>query len=115
MKNIAIILALVFAASISAYAQKRSDLKGPAYKNFKHGQQKTEATPIYAVAKEEKLTGPAYKNKKHTNDTADKTYTTVVFGSDKSDLKGPEYKNHKPWRENEGNDNSNALVAKNED
>ncbi|XCF06487.1 hypothetical protein ABI125_01195 [Tamlana crocina] len=115
MKNIAIILALVFAASTSAFAQKRSDLTGPAYKNYKHGKQKSEPVTIYSVAKEEKLTGPAYKNKKHNTDASDKTYTAVVFGSDKSDLKGPEYKNYKPWRDNEGNDNSNSLIAKNEE
>lgn len=115
MKNIAIILALVFAASTSAFAQKRSDLTGPAYKNYKPGKNKSEPVAIYSVAKEEKLIGPAYKNQKHRKDTSEKTYTTVAFGSEKSDLKGPEYKNYKPWRDNESNNSSNSLLAKNEE
>lgn len=114
MKNIAIILALIFVASTSAFAQKRSDLSGPAYKNYKPGKQKSEPVPVYTVTKEEKLTGPAYKNRKPWESTSDKTYIKVAFGSERSKLTGPAHKNYKPWRDsNESEDTS--YVAKNEE
>ncbi|MBU3820620.1 hypothetical protein KO566_00995 [Flavobacteriaceae bacterium XHP0103] len=104
MKNITIVLALILVASTSAFAQKRSDLTGPAYKNYKPGKEKSEPVAVYTVAKEEKLTGPAYKNHKPWKNTSDKTYTTIAFGSEKSKLTGPAHKNYKPWRDNKENE-----------
>ncbi|WP_166959914.1 hypothetical protein [Yeosuana marina] len=99
MKNTTLIL-LLFLFSIGAYAQKRSDFKGPAYKNYKPWLHKTEPITVYTVIKKTKLTGPAYKNQKPWQNTSEKKYVPIVFGSERSKLKGPEYKNYKPWRKN---------------
>ncbi len=116
MRNIAIVLALVFAASTSAFAQKRSDLTGPAYKNYKPWKNESKPTQIYSVAKSEKLTGPAFKNKKAwKKSTSDATYTAVNFGSERTNLTGPAYKNYKPWRKSDNEGTSNSQNAKNED
>lgn len=86
--------------TIGAFAQKRSDLKGPAYKNYKPGQHISEPTLVYTVTNKKELKGPAYKNKKPWQDKSDKKYVAITYGSDRSKLKGPAYKNYKPWRKN---------------
>ena len=84
--------------SLSAFAQKRSDFKGPEYKNYKPWLHKTEPTKVYTISKENKLTGPEYKNQKPWENTSKKNYTVVTIGSERSKLRGPAYKNYKPWR-----------------
>ncbi|WP_435135620.1 hypothetical protein [Formosa sp. A9] len=98
MKNIALILALVFIASTAAFAQDRSELTGPAYKNYKPGKSDSKPTLVYAVSNKKELTGPAYKNQKPWKNTSEKTYSTIAFGSERSKLSGHEYKNYKPWK-----------------
>lgn len=99
MKNISLILLIMF-ASFSVFAQKRSDYKGPAYKNYKPWLHKSEPTLVFSVSKQEKLTGPAYKNQKPWQNKSQNTYTPIVFGSERSKIKGSAYKNYKPWRKN---------------
>lgn len=95
MKNLQLILLLVF-VSFVGNAQKRNDFKGPAFKNYKPWLHKTESTLVCIVSLNEKLTGPAYKNQKPRTNKPHKTYTPIVFGSERSKLKGPAYKNYKP-------------------
>ncbi|TBN06431.1 hypothetical protein EYD45_00675 [Hyunsoonleella flava] len=103
MKKIALILGSLF-ISLGAFAQedkivKRSDLKGPAYKNYKPWKHKTIPTVVYTVERAEKVTGPAYKNYKPWRDDSKKELAVVEIGkSERQKLKGPAYKNYKPWK-----------------
>ncbi|GAL65343.1 hypothetical protein [Jejuia pallidilutea] len=99
MKKVIFTLAIAF-ISVGVFAQQRSDLKGPAYKNYKPGLHKSEPVVIYAEVNKTKLTGPEYKNQKPWKDTSDKVYVPIVYGSERSKLKGPAYKNYKPWKKN---------------
>src|SRR6056300_952391 len=113
MKNITLILALIFISSSAAFAQKRSELKGPAYKNYKPWKHKSTPTVIYTEEnKKSDLTGPAYKNYKPWKDTTEASYAVVKFGTEKSKIMGHEFKNYKPWRKN--NDNEDTRIAKND-
>ncbi|WP_203258832.1 hypothetical protein [Hyunsoonleella ulvae] len=103
MKKVALILGLLL-VSFGAFAQKdktitkRSDLKGPAYKNYKPWKYTTAVTPVYTV-KKKALTGPAYKNYKRWTDTSKVEYVAIQVGNNKRQkLTGPAYKNYKPWR-----------------
>ena len=63
MKKVALILGFLV-ISFGAFAQeksivKRSDLKGPAYKNYKPWEHKTVPTVIYLDNKKKSLKGPA--------------------------------------------------------
>ncbi|MCH4552146.1 MULTISPECIES: hypothetical protein [Aestuariibaculum] len=100
MKNLYFILAFVF-VTFSAFSQDRSDLKGPAYKNYKHGKNKTEVKQVYTSDNKANLTGPAYKNYKPGKNTEEATYTQVVFENKKANLTGPAYKNYKPGKTQE--------------
>ena len=64
MKNTAMILGILL-ISFCATAQeksnvKQSDLKGPAYKNYKSWMHKTVPTEIYSEYNKTALQGPAY-------------------------------------------------------
>ena len=101
MKNIALILGVLL-ISFGAFAQqgnnvKQSDLKGPAYKNYKHWMHKTEPTKIYSDNNKKSLQGPAYKNQKPGKNTVEQDLVEVKIGSDRQKLTGPAYKNHGPW------------------
>lgn len=102
MKNIAFILGVLL-ISFSAVAQqennvKQSDLKGPAYKNYKHWMHKTEAVKVYSENNKKSLQGPAYKNQKLGNNNVEKDLVEVkIGGSESQKLTGPAYKNHGPW------------------
>lgn len=98
MKNLAILLALACAPVTEAFAQteKRSDLKGPAYKNYKPKKSDDKSTVLYSESKRNDLKGPAYKNQKQGDSTTAKTLTPVTIGTERSKLKGPAYKNYKP-------------------
>tara|TARA_R110001583_G_scaffold19104_3_gene75204 strand:+ start:2053 stop:2376 length:324 start_codon:yes stop_codon:yes gene_type:complete len=103
MKKAALILGFLV-VSFGVFAQeksdlKRSDLKGPAYKNYKPWKHKTTPIKIYSVNKKKSLTGPAYKNYKPWRDTS-KAEAVVVntSGHERQKLTGPAYKNYKPWR-----------------
>ena len=102
MKNIALILGVLL-ISFSAFAQeesnvKQSDLKGPAYKNYKHWMHKTVPTKIYSESNKTSLQGPAYKNQKPGRNTSSQDLVEVKIGnSERQKLTGPAYKNHGPW------------------
>ena len=102
MKNIALILGVLL-ISFSAFAQvesnvKQSDLKGPAYKNYKHWMHKTAPTKIYSENNKTSLQGPAYKNQQPGKNTASQDLVEVkIGGSERQKLTGPAYKNHGAW------------------
>ncbi|WP_163400438.1 hypothetical protein [Flavobacterium fluviatile] len=106
MKNIALILGVLL-VSFSAFAQdeptkvKQSDLKGPAFKNFKHWEHETVPTAIYSENNKETLQGPAYKNAYPVVSTSEKELVEVKIGNpERLKLTGPAYKNHGPWSKN---------------
>jgi hypothetical protein len=99
-----ILITIITLVAISSYAQKRNELMGPAYKNYKPWMHENEPDIVYTIEKKENLTGPKYKNKKAWDKSNEAGRTPVVFGSDRSKLSGPEYKNYKPWRKNEKED-----------
>ncbi len=102
MKNIALILGVLL-ISFSAFAQeknnmKQSDLKGPAYKNYKHWMHKATPTKIYSENNKKSLQGPAYKNQQAWKETENKELVEVqIGGSERQKLTGPAYKNYGPW------------------
>lgn len=101
MKKAALILGVLL-VSFGAFAQaesnvKQSDLKGPAFKNYKSWMHKTVPTKIYSENTKETLQGPAYKNRQSWKDTPNKDLVEVkIVGTDKQ-LTGPAYKNHGAW------------------
>ena len=103
MKKVALILGILL-VSFGAFAQetsdlKRSDLKGPAYKNYKPGKHKTTPIKIYSLNKKKSLTGPAYKNYKPWSDNSKVEAVLVNTGSsERQKLTGPAYKNYRPSR-----------------
>ncbi|MGM8363259.1 hypothetical protein ACSV4D_15205 [Flavobacterium sp. ARAG 55.4] len=105
MKNIALILGVLL-ISFGAFAQekdnvKQSDLKGPAYKNYKHWMHKTVPTKIYSENNKKALQGPAYKNQQVWKETTNKELVEVkIGGSERQKLTGPAYKNFGPWSKN---------------
>ncbi|WP_242083635.1 hypothetical protein [Aestuariivivens sediminis] len=96
MRNLVLFLTLSL-VSYGVMAQKRSELRGPAYKNYKPWLNKSEPLTVYSFSKKENLTGPAFKNQKPWNKNKTVKYTSVVVGSERSKLMGPAYKNYKPW------------------
>lgn len=96
MKNLLILL-FVVALSFDGFAQKRSDLTGPAYKNYKPWKHKSESTTIYSENSRLNLTGPAFKNYKPGEHKTEVKLIPIQFGSERSKLTGPEYKHYKPW------------------
>jgi hypothetical protein len=105
MKKVAFIL-VVLAISCSAFAQegksvKRSDLKGPAYKNYQVWMDESEPLKIYSQIDKQSLQGPAYKNQQPSKETPKENLVQVqIGGSERQKLKGPEYKNYGPWSKN---------------
>lgn len=102
MKNIALILGVLL-ISFSAFAQeknnmKQSDLKGPAYKNYKHWMHQATPTKIYSENNKKSVQGPAYKNQQAWKETENKELVEVqIGGSERQKLTGPAYKNYGPW------------------
>lgn len=102
MKKVAFILA-VLAISLSVSAQegknvKRSDLKGPAYKNYQVWMDKSESLKIYSQINKESIEGPAYKNQQAIVTTPKENLALVKTGGDeRQKLTGPDYKNYGPW------------------
>ncbi|MFB9108456.1 hypothetical protein [Flavobacterium gyeonganense] len=105
MKNIALILGVLF-ISFGAFAQekpnvKQSDLKGPAFKNYKVWEHETVPTKIYAENNKTSLQGPAYKNDQPVRETPKENLAEVKIGnSERQKLTGPAYKNFGPWSKN---------------
>jgi hypothetical protein len=103
MKNIVLILGVLL-ISFSAFAQeeptklKQSDLKGPAFKNYKFWEHETVPTKIYAENNKKSLQGPAYKNEQPVRNAPKEDLVEVkIGGSERQKLTGPAYKNHGPW------------------
>jgi hypothetical protein len=102
MKNVALILGVLL-ISFSAFAQeesnvKQSDLKGPAYKNYKSWMHKAEPTKVYSENNKISLQGPAYKNQQTRKKTTKQELVLVqIGGSERQKLTGPAYKNYEAW------------------
>ena len=97
MKKVAVLLAFAF-ITVTSFAQKRSDLTGPQYKNYKPWQHDTKVEPVYTSNSKVGLTGPAYKNHKPWKKTEDHVeFQQVVSNNKRANLTGPAYKNYKPW------------------
>jgi hypothetical protein len=105
MKNIALILGILF-ISFGAFAQeekpnvKQSDLKGPAFKNYKHWEHETVAVKIYSEENKIVLQGPAFKNQQPVVTPKENLVQVKIGGSEKQKLTGPAYKNYGPWSKN---------------
>lgn len=106
MKKVVLIIG-VFLVSFGAFAQvesnvKQSDLKGPAFKNYKPWMHKTGPIKIYSENNKESLQGPAYKNYQARKDTSKKDLVVVnTAGTERQKLTGPAYKNYGPWSKKE--------------
>lgn len=106
MKKVVLILGFLF-LSVGALAQqksdvKQSDLKGPAYKNYKSWMHKTVPVKIYTDNNKQELKGPEYKNYQVARDTSEKDLVLVSTSGDaRQKLKGPAYKNYGPWTKKE--------------
>lgn len=103
MKNIVLVLGVLL-ISFSAFAQeeptkvKQSDLKGPAFKNYKVWEHETVSTKIYSENNKQPLQGPAFKNAQPIKETSEKELVEVKIGNpERLKLTGPAYKNHGPW------------------
>jgi hypothetical protein len=105
MKKLALILG-VLGFSYGVVAQeanniKRSDLKGPAYKNYQVWMDKSEPLKIYSQIDKISLEGPAYKNQQFVESTPKENLAVVKIGDDeRQKLTGPAYKNYGPWSKN---------------
>ncbi|WP_417942117.1 hypothetical protein [Flavobacterium sp. RS13.1] len=105
MKNIALILGVLF-ISFGGFAQeepnvKQSDLKGPAFKNYKVWEHETVPAKIYAETNKVSLQGPAFKNEQPVRNTPKENLAEVkIGGSERQKLTGPAYKNFGPWSKN---------------
>ncbi len=91
---------LIVLLSVGAFAQKRSDFRGPDYKNYKPWLHKSQPIIVYTLTNKTKLQGPLFKNYKPWQNQLESKYIPIVFGSERSKLKGPAYKNYKPWLKN---------------
>ncbi|MDW5288966.1 hypothetical protein [Formosa sp. PL04] len=101
MKNISLILALILGSTTVVFAQDKSDLTGPEYKNYKSWKHESQPTVMLVEANKKQVTGPEFKNRKAWDRTdSEKTYAVIEMGSERSKLTGPAYKNYKPWRNN---------------
>lgn len=105
MKKLVLILG-VLAISCNVFAQegknvKRSDLKGPAYKNYQVWMDKSKPVMIYSEVNKPSLQGPAYKNQQIVANTPKENLVAVkVGGNERQKLTGPDYKNFGPWSKN---------------
>jgi hypothetical protein len=94
MKNIILVFAFIFIAT-SAFAQKRNDLQGPEFKNYKPWIHTAEATVIYTNTTKNKLSSPEFKNHKIWENKKEDSELVTIVASKRSKLKGLKYKNFK--------------------
>ncbi|APZ47259.1 hypothetical protein BW723_13635 [Polaribacter reichenbachii] len=100
MRNIVLAFGFILISAVT-YAQKRSDFKGPAYKNYKYWKHNTAPTIIYVSNAKKGLQGPAYKNYKPSKDDSNtKSFRILNVKSKRKNLMGPAYKNYKIWKKN---------------
>ncbi|WP_418262363.1 hypothetical protein [Flavobacterium faecale] len=116
MKTIVMILGVLL-ISFSAFAQaetsvKQSDLKGPAYKNYKSWTHKAVPTKVYTNNNKKELKGPAYKNYQVARDNSNKDLVLVsTVGNERQNLTGPAYKNYGPWVKTANKDDASTQVG----
>ena len=102
MKTVALILGLL-GISFSGVAQvesnqKQSDLKGPAFKNYKVWMDNSEPIKVYSENNKKSLVGPAYKNQQAWTNTPKENLAVVkTAGNERQKLTGPAFKNFGPW------------------
>lgn len=98
MKKSVLFFALIF-ISLTVFAQKRNELSGPQYKNYKPWMHDTKTESIYTSNGKANLKGPEFKNyKPWKKNKSDVQYQEITTVNKKAKLTGPEYKNYKPWR-----------------
>jgi len=86
---------------IKLVTSKRTNLKGPAYKNYKPWKKsEKEVQEIQlTTSKKSELVGVDYKNYKVLDDTENKSVKKITLVTSKRrKLTGPAYKNFKPWK-----------------
>ncbi|TXD53961.1 MULTISPECIES: hypothetical protein [unclassified Polaribacter] len=94
MKNLILVFAFIFITT-AAFAQKRNDLQGPEFKNYKPWMHKIEAIVIYTNTTKNKLIGSEFKNYKIWENKKEDTELVTIVKSKRSKLTGPKYKNFK--------------------
>ncbi|WP_010135121.1 hypothetical protein [Ochrovirga pacifica] len=96
MKNLIWILAIAFVGT--ATAQKKSELQGPAAKNYKPWQHNVEATVSVQSVNKSTLKSKDAKNYKPWKKEAKATEKLILASNyNRNKLQGPEAKNYKPW------------------
>lgn len=97
MKSLLFAFAFLTVATVG-FAQNKSDLKGPAAKNYKPWQksEKAPAIKVYTLETTSKVQGPSAKNKKSWKVEA-KDYQETSLVSTKPKVTGPKAKNTKVW------------------
>jgi len=97
MKSLLIAFAFMTVATFS-YAQDKSDLKGPAAKNYKPWQknEKTATKKLYTLEASSKVQGPSAKNKKSW-ESKSINYQEITLVANKPKVTGPKAKNAKAW------------------
>jgi hypothetical protein len=101
MKKIIIpFLILSFFVATTSIAQSRTQLKGPAAKNYKPWQDNSKTSKTYLTHSVEIKQGPEAKNAKVWS-KKNKSEEAIVINmtSKPQNLKGPEAKNRTPWAE----------------
>lgn len=94
MKNLTLIVVFIF-ISAATFAQKRNDLTGPAFKNFKPWMQKATPTLVFKNDTKKSLTSPDYKNHKEWGTKKENLELITLEPSKKVGLTGPRFKNFK--------------------
>ncbi|MFH6982646.1 hypothetical protein [Marinoscillum sp. 108] len=98
MKKLAALTVFCFLIVMSTMAQGSGDLKGPEAKNRKPWLDPKPASTVYLV-KGESLQGPAAKNVRPLERKTGELVKLDLTTKDK--LKGPAYKNYKPWKDHQ--------------
>ncbi|UXP31653.1 hypothetical protein N6H18_14990 [Reichenbachiella agarivorans] len=113
MKTLIIAFALTLVASFS-FAQTRTDLKGPAAKNYKPWKDKNQTEQAIAMKSEDatRVQGPAAKNQKVWDKENQAEYTEVAVVSGQNDLKGPAAKNYKVWSDSKSYNSEGTMMTK---
>lgn len=94
MKKTLITTTLITVIAVMVNAQTRTELKGPAAKNYKVWEDTSAPTPVYFSA-DAKLAGPEAKNVAVWQQ--DNENKILVVSKKREKMLGPEAKNFKPW------------------
>ncbi len=112
MKKIIIpFLILSFFVATTSIAQSRTQLKGPAAKNYKPWKDNDKTSKTYVTQSVEVKQGPEAKNAKIWSDkNKNEEAIAINMNAQPNSLKGPEAKNRKPWDDKRVED---SQLAKN--